>query len=76
MGPGTPPPEGGPQVAIISSAELHATWSADYFVNRLPGETWTAFRVRREIEDLERRAQAHDEAAAKLRAKIETLRGD
>jgi hypothetical protein len=76
MGPGTPPREGGPKVAIVSSAELGAagTWSADYFVNRLPGETLTAFKVRQEIADLERRATDHETAAARLRAKITTLR--
>jgi hypothetical protein len=75
MGPGGMP-EPGPKVAIVSSAEIaeQDTLSADYWVNRLPGEAYTAFRVRRELEDLERRAQVHDQAAAKLRAQADQLR--
>jgi hypothetical protein len=76
---GTGDPSGSrqaPLVAIVSSAEIaeQGTLSADYWVNREPGETWTAFRVRRQLEDLERRAQGHDEAARKLREQAEELR--
>jgi hypothetical protein len=77
MGPGGYPSEPYPRQAIVSSAELGVvagTWSADYFVNRLPGETLTAFKVRQEIADLERRATDHETAAARLRAKIDTLK--
>ena len=88
MGPGQYPPRAAwemhparepyprPLVAIVSSAEIaeQGTLSADYWVNREPGETWTAFRVRRQLEDLERRAQVHDEAARKLREQAEELR--
>jgi hypothetical protein len=78
MGPGGCAEPGRPQVAIVSSAELAAQpgapLSADYWVNRRPGETWTAYRVRRQIEALEARAVAHEEAAARLWAEAAQMR--
>jgi hypothetical protein len=69
-----------PRIAIVSSAELAAQpgapLSADYWVNRLPGETWPAFKLRRQLEDLERRAKGHDMAAVRLRAEAARLRGE
>jgi hypothetical protein len=71
-------PVAGPRVAIVSSAELAAQpgapLSADYWVNRLPGEPWTAYRVRRQIEALEAKAVTHEEAAARLREQAAQLR--
>ena len=76
--PGRTWPVAGPHVAIVSSAELAAQpgapLSADYWVNRLPGEPWTAYRVRRQIEALEAKAVAHEEAAARLWAEAAQLR--
>ena len=76
--PGRTWPVAGPHVAIVSSAELAAQpgapLSADYWVNRLPGEPWTAYRVRRQIEALEAKAVTHEEAAARLRAEAAQLR--
>lgn len=71
-----PPPAGGVRWVVGSSAEAEEqrTLSADYFVNRLPGESWTGFRVRRQIEELERRAKRHDLAATKLREQADQLR--
>jgi hypothetical protein len=66
-----------PKVAIVSSAEVaeQDTLSADYWVNRLDGESYPAFRVRREIEDLEAVAERHERRAAVLRAEAARLRG-
>jgi hypothetical protein len=75
MGPGSWPPDP-PKVAIVSAAEIaeQGTLSADYFVNRQPGESWTAFRVRKQAEDAERRAAAHEATAMHLRAEAGTMR--
>jgi hypothetical protein len=66
----------GPKTAIINSGEFYEqhTMRADYFVNRLDGETLEQFSVRREIEDLEHKAQLHDQTAAKMRERIAQLR--
>lgn len=49
------------------AAQPGAPLSADYWVNRHPGESWPAFQRRREAEELERRARNHEAAARKLR---------
>jgi hypothetical protein len=83
MGPhGEPYPQAGPaeryrpQVAIVSSAEIfeQGTLSADYWVTRQPGESWTAWRVRKQVELLEARAKRYDDLAAKARAEADQLR--
>jgi|HubBroStandDraft_6_1064221.scaffolds.fasta_scaffold2156264_2 hypothetical protein len=65
-----------PLAVIVSSAEIaeQDTLSADYWVHRQDSESYPAFRVRRQIEDLERRAQVHDQAAASLRERADQLR--
>jgi len=77
--PGRTWPVAGPHVAIVSSAELAAQpgapLTADYWVNRLPGEPWTAYRVRRQAEALDARATEHEETARRLRAQAAQLRG-
>jgi hypothetical protein len=76
--PGRTWPVAGPHVAIVSSAELAAQpgapLSPDYWVNRRPGESWQTYRVRRQIEALEAKAVAHEEAAARLWAEAAQLR--
>jgi hypothetical protein len=76
--PGRTWPVAGPHVAIVSSAELAAQpgapLAADYWVNRLPGEPWTAYRVRRQAEDAERRAAGHEAHALHLRAEAGLMR--
>ena len=66
----------GPKVVIVSSAEIgeQDTLNADYWVNRLPGESYADFLVRRKIEDLERRARQHLAAAVKLTEQANRLR--
>jgi hypothetical protein len=77
MGPHGEVPAG-PKVVIVSSAEIaeQDTLSADYWVNRRPGESWTDFRVRRQIEALLDRAERHETIAAKARADAARLRGN
>ena len=69
-------PVRGPAVAIVSSAELgeQNTFSADYFVNREPGESWSQFRVRRQAEAAEDRAVSHEGHALHLRAEAAAMR--
>jgi hypothetical protein len=80
MGPGgmSDQPAEGPKIAIVSSAELAeqpgAPLNADYWVNREPGESWTAYRVRRQAEDAERRAAGHEATALHLRAEAASMR--
>ena len=66
----------GPHVAIVSFAEFaeQGTMSADYFVNREPGESWTQFRVRRQAEVAEDRATSHEGHALHLRAEAAAMR--
>jgi hypothetical protein len=88
MGPGEYPPTNteevlaanrradGPKVAIVSSAEIaeQDTLNADYWVNRQPGESYVDFKLRRKIEDIERRARQHEAAAVVLRDQAAHLR--
>jgi hypothetical protein len=69
----------GPKVAIVMSSEIDAqggTLNADYWVNRLPGETYPQFQARRQAEHMERRADHHEAVAARLRADAAQLRAD
>jgi len=79
MGPhGEPQPAEHPRVAIVSSSEFAAQpgapLSADYWVNREPDESWTAFRVRRQAEAAEDRAVSHEGHAHQLRAEAADMR--
>jgi hypothetical protein len=77
MGPGDWP-VAGPHVAIVSSADVAAEpgrpLGADYWTQREPGESWTRFRVRRQVEDAERRAATHEGHALHLRAEAAAMR--
>jgi hypothetical protein len=66
-----------PLVAIVSSADVAAegTLNADYWVHRRPAEGYPAFRRRKQAEDAERRAEAHERHAALLREEAAQLRG-
>jgi hypothetical protein len=65
------------QVAAVSSADIWAQpalpLNAAYWTTKQPGETYTAWRVRQECEDLERRATWHDSQAATLRTRATWL---
>jgi hypothetical protein len=75
MGPGGLS-EPGPKVAIVSSREIdeQGTLNAEYWVTRKPGESYPAWKHRRTIEDIERRAANHEQAAARLHAEAARLR--
>jgi hypothetical protein len=67
-----------PRVAIVSSSEFAAQpgapLNADYYVNREPGESWAAFRVRRQAEAAEDRAESHEGHAYRLRVEAAAMR--
>jgi hypothetical protein len=66
-----------PPVAIVSSLEIgrRGTLNADYYVNRLPGESPAQFRARRQAGDAIRRAEGHERIAARLRAEAREMVG-
>ena len=68
------------RATVISSAELaaqpEAGLNARYWVEREPGETFTAWRLRGQLDELERRAANHDAAAARLREQAAQLRAE
>ena len=76
--PAGEPGREGPRFAVVSSAEVGAEpgmpISADYWVNREPGETWTAFRARRQVEAAEDRADSLEAKALHLRAEAGLMR--
>lgn len=69
--------DGGPKVRIVSSAEVaeQDTLNARYWVDRQPGESYGQWRLRKETEDMERRAADHEDHARRLRAEAARLRG-
>jgi hypothetical protein len=78
MGPGQPEQYNGPRWTIVQSSELaaqpEAGLNARYWVERLPGEAFTAWKVRTEIEELERKAGEYEARAARLRDRAKALR--
>jgi hypothetical protein len=76
-GPKEPDEPGGPLIAIVSSADIarEQTLNATYWTTRNPGETYVAWQRRREAEELERRADRHNQHAATLRETAAELRG-
>ena len=74
---GLPPVVAELQVAAVSSADILAQpavpLNAAYWTTKHPGETYTAWRVRQECEDLERRAAWHQRQATILRARATWL---
>ena len=63
-------------MVIVSSAEIaeQGTLDANYWVDKRDGESWTAWKVRKQAEHLEEVAAWHDEQAAQNRAKADALR--
>lgn len=66
------------QSGVVSVAELlaepGAPLSADYWLNRNPGESWPAYQRRREADLLEARARTYEARARKLRKTARGLR--
>lgn len=66
------------KTGIVSSADIAAEpgapLNAEYWLERLPGETWPVFKRRRKIEELERRARRLETSARKLRRQARALR--
>ena len=69
----------GLQVAVVSSADILAQpgvpLRAAYWATRLPGEDWTAWRMRQQAEELEAKAASHLATARRLQGQAAFLRG-
>lgn len=68
------------KTAIVSMSEIAAQpgapLSAEYWVNRLPGESWPAYQRRRKIEELTARAGRFEARAQRLREQAAVLQNE